>query len=389
MSSSSSDEDDAAQSLAPVLLSFAEMIQRAALAASMATTLIEGEGKSIAAGDLSVNPLVPKVARLQSLISAHGSIFKSTTGFFLSEWESLCQLVVPVLDISARSTGDLKQKPGRPTKLNAPERLLSFVLFCKHNTGVRYESSSWNYSRTSLPDDAVFIASVLNVALGDEIRWPSEERRQQLSQRLIEFPGCIGHVDGTLCQINRPRIAEHKRYYNNRKKMYCFNNVVIIDHDGLFIYVDAGFAGSFHDVRCLRNSHIHHNWREYFANDDLDAVQEYILGDPGYMGVDMYVLRRVDNREMQNANENPVVRAFNQRHAARRVEVEWGIGGLKNKFRRFLTQCPNRRNRFARLFEACARLTNFIHRRRFDFSSTLHGEIGEGGIHDGFVNNWA
>jgi hypothetical protein len=140
MSSSSSDEDDAEpQSLVPVLLSFSEMIQRAALTASMATTLIEGEGKSIAAGDLSVNPLVPKVARLQNLISSHGSILKSTTGFFLSEWERLCQLVVPVLEISARSTADLKQKPGRPTKLNSPERLLSFVLFCKHNTGVRYE----------------------------------------------------------------------------------------------------------------------------------------------------------------------------------------------------------------------------------------------------------
>jgi hypothetical protein len=70
-------------------------------------------------------------------------------------------------------------------------------------------------------------------------------------------------------------------------------------------------------------------------------------------------------------------------------KLNWGIGGLKNKFRQFLTQCPNRRNRFARLFEACARLTNFIHRRRFDFSSTLHGEIGEGGIHEGFVNDWA
>jgi hypothetical protein len=76
MSSSSSDEDDAEpQSLVPVLLSFSEMIQRASLTASMATPLIEGEGKSIAAGDLSVNPLVPKVARLQNLISAHASIF--------------------------------------------------------------------------------------------------------------------------------------------------------------------------------------------------------------------------------------------------------------------------------------------------------------------------
>jgi DDE superfamily endonuclease len=216
----------------------------------------------------------------------------------------------------------VKQKPGRPTKLNAPERLLSFVLYCKHNTGVRYESTSWNYSRTSLSDDAVFLANVVNAALADEIRWPSSERRQQLARRLSEFPGCIGHVDGTLCEINRPAIHEHKRYYNNRKKMYCFNNVVIIDHDGLFIYIDAGFAGSFHDFRCLRNSHIHQNWRNCFASDNLDAVQEYLLGDPGYMGVEMYALRRVDNREVPDANGNPIIRAFNQRHEACRFEVE-------------------------------------------------------------------
>jgi hypothetical protein len=102
-------------------------------------------------------------------------------------------------------------KPGRPNKLNASEGILSFVLYCKHNTGVRYESSSWNYSRTSIPDDAVFVASVLNVALEDEIRWPSAQQRQQSSARLTEFPGCIGHVDGTLCAINRPHIQEHKR----------------------------------------------------------------------------------------------------------------------------------------------------------------------------------
>jgi hypothetical protein len=171
--------------------------------------------------------------------------------------------------------------------------------------------------------------------------------------------------------------------------MYCFNNVVIIDHDGLFIYIVAGFAGSFHDVRCLRNFHIHQNWRQYFANDNLDVVQEYLLADPGYMGVEMYLLRRVDKREIQNAERNPVVRAFNQRHAARRVEVEWGIGGLKNRFRRFLTKCPNRRNRFALLFEACARLTNFVHRSRMDFSLQDHGEVDDDLVHEGFVNSWA
>jgi hypothetical protein len=45
----------------------------------------------------------------------------------------------------------------------------------------------------------------------------------------------------------------------------------------------------------------------------------------------MYVLQRVHNREIPNASGNPVVRAFNRKHVARRVEVDWGIGGLKIK----------------------------------------------------------
>jgi hypothetical protein len=46
------------------------------------------------------------------------------------------------------------------------------------------------------------------------------------------------------------------------------------------------------------------------------------------MGAEMFILRRLDNREADAAN--PVIRAFNKRHAAIRVQVEWGIGGLKN-----------------------------------------------------------
>ena len=84
--------------------------------------------------------------------------------------------------------------------------------------------------------------------------------------------------------------------------MYCFNNVIVIDHDGLFIYVKAGFAGSFHDVRCLRLTELFMNWRQYFRNENRDLVEEYLLGDPGYMGADMFILRPVDNREADSAN---------------------------------------------------------------------------------------
>ena len=279
-------------------------------------------------------------------------------------------------------------KLSKAVHLNYPaEQFLSFVLYTKHKSSERFEAVNWNYSRTSLNSDGAFIASAINVALADEIKWPNEHRRRMLSNALPGFEGCIGHIDGTLCRILRPKIPEHKKYYNNRKSMYCFNNVIVIDHDGLFIYIEAGFAGSFHDVRCLRLTNLFRNWRQFFQNENRDMVEEYLLGDPGYMGADMFILRRVDNREADAAN--PVIRAFNKRHAAIRVQVEWGIGGLKKRFKRFLGTCPTRRDLFAPVFEACCRMTNFIHRSRLDFSIVEVGEIAADNIHNEFFNEWA
>jgi hypothetical protein len=234
----------------------------------------------------------------------------------------------------------------------------------------------------------LFVADVINEALRDEISWPSAERRAQLGRMIRGMPGCIGHVDGTLCKIPRPRIPLHKRYYNNRKKMYCFNSTVIIDNEGFFIFVDAGFAGSFHDIRCLKQSDVYMRWRQYFSTDE--EWLEYVLGDPGYMGAEMFVMRRIDNRERNPADlQNPVINAFNKRHAAERVKVEWGIGGLKNRFRRFLGCCPTRRKSFSSLFRCAAILTNFIHRRRRDFRIDNVGIVPAQEHEDvDFENDW-
>ena len=113
------------------------------------------------------------------------------------------------------------------------------------------------------------------------------------------------------------------------KKIYSLNNIVVVDHDGLFIYIDPSLAGSFHDVRCLRNTDLGLNWTDYFEIDyDSPYPVEYLLGDPGYLGMDHFILRRFDGREMDDVN-NPVVDAFNRFHSGFRVSVEWGIGGLK------------------------------------------------------------
>ena len=69
-----------------------------------------------------------------------------------------------------------------------------------------------------------------------------------------------------VCPVIRPfQDPEHSRWFNGRKKMYAVNNTVIVDHDGLFIFVDPIFPGSFHDITILRHSEVHAKWPDYLS----------------------------------------------------------------------------------------------------------------------------
>jgi DDE superfamily endonuclease len=103
----------------------------------------------------------------------------------------------------------------------------------------------------------------------------------------------------------------------------------------------------------------------------------------------MFILRRVDMRELME-DGNPVPDAFNRRHAERRIQVKWGIGGMKSRFRKFLTAPTSRRSRFRSYFEACCRLTSFLHRRKMDFAITDDREYEQMPQQEqGFAAGWA
>ena len=63
----------------------------------------------------------------------------------------------------------------------------------------------------------------------------------------------------------KTRKSSTKKWYNGRKAMHALKNTVIIDHDGLFIYIDSGYPGYFHDVNILRASEFHSNWNSLFS----------------------------------------------------------------------------------------------------------------------------
>ncbi|CAM6094787.1 unnamed protein product [Calypogeia fissa] len=146
-------------------------------------------------------------------MSAIPQQFKDLTNFWPQEFQELCERVCPVIQSHARISGTRHIVTGRPVKLFAEERLLNFLLYMKHDNTIFMDSQRWNWSRTSVCDDAIFVASCINEAISNEIRWPSAAERVVLAQTVPELPGCIGFVDGTLCRIRRPfEDPHHKKW---------------------------------------------------------------------------------------------------------------------------------------------------------------------------------
>ena len=72
-----------------------------------------------------------------------------------------------------------------------------------------HDATRWNYARSSLGDDVIFICPCINAACSEEIEWPDAEQRRELGRQIPAFPGCIGFIDGTLVRIRRPHNDNH------------------------------------------------------------------------------------------------------------------------------------------------------------------------------------
>lgn len=88
---------------------------------------------------------------------------------------------------------------------------------------------------------------------------------------------------------------------------------------------------------------------------------ECLLGDPGYMELDHFFFRLIDTRKLPDLKTNPVLSSFNFMHAWFRVALEWGIGRMKMKLKKFLETYPNTCKTFDLMCTSSCILTNYIH----------------------------
>jgi hypothetical protein len=114
----------------------------------------------------------------------------------------------------------------------------------KRDNVTTYDAFMRNRTKSSLCDDVIFITSCINHALVDEIHWPSYFERVVVGNQLCGLLGCLGVIYGTLVEIQKPwKDLEYQTRFNDNKKIYAMNNTVILDHHGLFIYIDSSYLG--------------------------------------------------------------------------------------------------------------------------------------------------
>ena len=153
-------------------------------------------------------------------------------------------------------------------------------------------------------------------------------KRIASDERLKEFKGCVGALDGTHLDAH---VLEHqKRRFRNRHGYITQNVLAAVDFRMRFTYVLPGWEGSAYDGRVIK-----------------DAVRRgfkpppgcYYLADAGYSNTDMWLTPyrgvRYHLREIRTAAKKPEDKyeLFNHRHSSLRNGVERTFGIFKRRWR--------------------------------------------------------
>jgi len=100
----------------------------------------------------------------------------------------------------------------------------------------------WNWAKSLVGDDVLLISSCTKFTFVDEICWPTTHEKTTLRPYLQKLSRCIKFIDGTLIEILQPWWdPNHWTWFKGHKKFYVMNNTIILDHIGLFIYIDFGY----------------------------------------------------------------------------------------------------------------------------------------------------
>ena len=164
---------------------------------------------------------------------------------------------------------------------------------------------------------------------------------------LVEFPYCVGAIDGTQIPIKAPWVNPEQ--YWNHNHYFSIATQLVVNHRGAITHLSCRWPGSAHDSRVLQES---------FLQDVLDRNvlgKYYLLGDSGYTC--QYNLLTPYPNYPRKLDEQQ--KYFNKCLSRTRVKVECVIGQIKNKFNCLKTTSHYQPEVVCDVIKSCAFLWNF------------------------------
>jgi hypothetical protein len=155
------------------------------------------------------------------------------------------------------------------------------------------------------------------------IKWPHGQDRQTVINAFREkkeFPDVIGAIDSTHIQLKPPK--QHSQTYVNRKGYHSIILQCVCREDLRFTHCFAGWPGSCHDSRVLRNTDLYQN----AINFCQDA---HLIGDGGFPVKEWLMTPYRDNGHLTDRQKH-----YNYCLSSTRQVVERSFGLLKGRFRR-------------------------------------------------------
>jgi len=210
----------------------------------------------------------------------------------------------------------------------AGQKLMIFTHALK-GASFREMKDRWQHSMATIHDVIIQVATCMIAVEPEVIIPPSGTLSDYIRSNPKFFPffqHCIGAFDGTHIPAAPP--SEDKEAFRGRKGV-TQNVLAVCDWDMLFTYALAGWEGTAHDAKVLRNA-------LQLGFPLIDG--KYYLADAG-LGLDNFCLVpyrgvRYHLKEWARARQRPQNREelFNLRHASLRNVIERIFGVVKKRF---------------------------------------------------------
>lgn len=226
-------------------------------------------------------------------------------------------------------------------------KVLSTVWLLSNAESYRGVADRFGLSKGSLHH--IFLSVCEAMRHLDSVEWPNEQLMKVSAGTFLArhgFPGVIGCIDG--CHIPIKGRSEDRSSFINRKGYSSIVLQGICNENMQFIDAFAGWPGSVHDSRVLRNSPITAELEKMPGN-------LHILGDSAYP---LSTFLMTPFKETGNLGDQE--RRFNVLHSTTRSIIERSFALLKGKFRGLKSLDMSLEQEIPGVVMSCVYLHNFI-----------------------------